>query len=368
MKYDLSSDIRSRLEQARDKMDKMTQTELAKQTGIGQTTISKIEGGLQNTITQDQLDRWADATNVTTDWLLGKSKEGGPASRAESGNAPVSEESAKAMHGVQQVNNDDLSRQGPEAASSTASTDKEFGNADPKVTCDEAAQLEKGGREMNAAADPITPDMARHEPTKNSYRTPIISALVILGLVLISSVLWSVNSSAKVSISHLRMFDDSYRDGPAGKRTLTSLHRKAQYYDITSTDEFLLALGFVISGYATTPEGGVKIEIKLSGLSNEAKRVWETHHKFSRVDDWKEMRVPKRGVGAPAVLQEFRLNDGAAIPVITVVECAEPEQLAQWTGSIVIEVRDEMSGRKDSDTVKIDLKKPASLKNLDSCH
>ena len=120
MKYDLNSDIRSRLEQARGRMK---QTELAKKTEIGQTTISKIEGGiLQNTITQDQLDQWSYATNVTTDWLLGKSKEGGPTSKAESSNAPVSEELAIAMGSVLQVTDEELGRHGPEAVSSTAST------------------------------------------------------------------------------------------------------------------------------------------------------------------------------------------------------------------------------------------------------
>ena len=80
MKHELNADIRSRFEQARG--HEVTQTELAKQTEIGQTTISKIEGRLQNTIAEAQLDRWAAATNVTTDWLLGRSEDGGPTSAA----------------------------------------------------------------------------------------------------------------------------------------------------------------------------------------------------------------------------------------------------------------------------------------------
>jgi transcriptional regulator with XRE-family HTH domain len=77
LKHQLSALIRSRLQIARART---TQTELAARTGIAQETLSKIERGRQNSITEEQLERVAAATGVTRAWLLGQSNEGGPES------------------------------------------------------------------------------------------------------------------------------------------------------------------------------------------------------------------------------------------------------------------------------------------------
>src|SRR5713226_7699853 len=75
LKHYLTSITRIRMQQARVKM---TQTELASITAISQETISKIERGKQNTITEDQLEKIARATGVSRAWLMGQSNEGGP--------------------------------------------------------------------------------------------------------------------------------------------------------------------------------------------------------------------------------------------------------------------------------------------------
>jgi transcriptional regulator with XRE-family HTH domain len=77
LKHNLTSVTRDRLQTARGRA---TQTDIAAITGISQETLSKIERGKQNSITDDQLDKIAKATGVTKAWLLGLSSEGAPAS------------------------------------------------------------------------------------------------------------------------------------------------------------------------------------------------------------------------------------------------------------------------------------------------
>jgi hypothetical protein len=350
LKYDLDERFRSRLVQARGQM---SQTALANWIGIGQAAISKIEGGLQNTISEDDLVAWAEATDVTTDWLLGKGRRGASTSD------PTNEELDA---GQKVMCDDDVSAKEASAPADPATPDAAYPKLDAgqNVMCDD----DVNAKEASAPADPATPDAAYPKPKSGDYRKAgIVFLLVILGLAL---TFWSFNSSSKLSISHLRVFDDSYRDGPVNERTLTALHRKAQYYEISSADEFLLALGFVISGYATKPNGDIDVEIWLYGQSDEGKEAWKTHYNFSRPDDWKEMLVVQR-LGAPALLREFNLAEGAGIPVITVLQCAEPEELTRWAGPILIQVTDRITGSRDARTVTIDLKKTKVLKDSGSC-
>jgi hypothetical protein len=75
----------------------------------------------------------------------------------------------------------------------------------------------------------------------------IIAAVAILAIAAIAVAVWKLLPGQDLAISQLRVFDDSYRTGQPGRRTLTALHRKkAAFYEITTTDEFLLSLGFVI--------------------------------------------------------------------------------------------------------------------------
>ena len=72
LKHQLTPLMRSRLQIARAKI---TQTALAGHTGIAQETLSKIERGKQNSITDEQLEKIARATGVSRDWLLGRTHD-----------------------------------------------------------------------------------------------------------------------------------------------------------------------------------------------------------------------------------------------------------------------------------------------------
>lgn len=65
--------FRRRLAQARDARA-ISQGELAKRTGLPASSISHFEGGGRKP-SFDNLNRLADALNVTTDYLLGRSTE-----------------------------------------------------------------------------------------------------------------------------------------------------------------------------------------------------------------------------------------------------------------------------------------------------
>lgn len=198
-----------------------------------------------------------------------------------------------------------------------------------------------------------------------SKRTVLIAALVVLAAVILVGAAWKLIGGQELGISQLRVYDDAYRTGMPKHRTLTALHRKPAFYEITTPDEFLLALGFVISGYAKTPEGGINVTATLigQGVNSEA---WHTDVKFTLPDDWKNTDVAK-SVGADDVLRQFGLRDGAAIPVIAIVECAQVDELAPWTGKIDVEVTDNVSHHTAKDSITINLNKPANLKSASNC-
>ena len=79
LKYPITDAMRTRLQRARGEI---SQIELANQTGIGQATLSKIERGRQNFITEKQLLLIARDTGCSIPWLLGE------AYSAEAGKSP----------------------------------------------------------------------------------------------------------------------------------------------------------------------------------------------------------------------------------------------------------------------------------------
>jgi len=73
--------FRSRLASARDAR-RISQGELAKKTGLPASSISHFEGGGRKP-SFDNLNRLADALNVTTDYLLGRSQDIGTSSAVQ---------------------------------------------------------------------------------------------------------------------------------------------------------------------------------------------------------------------------------------------------------------------------------------------
>jgi hypothetical protein len=194
----------------------------------------------------------------------------------------------------------------------------------------------------------------------------IITAAAILATAAIALAVWKLLPGQHLAISQLRVYDDSYRAGQPGRRTLTALQRKkAAFYQITTTDEFLLSLGFVISGYAKKSDGGINVEAAVVGKGVDSD-AWQVDYKFTRPDDWTRMDVPE-SVGSAAVLGEFNLRDEAALPVITLIECAQVDELARWTGRVEIKVTDRVGDQKASDSITINLNKPGNLTPPSNC-
>lgn len=195
--------------------------------------------------------------------------------------------------------------------------------------------------------------------------SPLIIAVVAI-LAVVGFAAWKLVPGQDLAISQLRVYDDSYRTGRPGSRTLTALRRKkAAFYEITTTDEFLLSLGFVISGYAKKPDGGINVEAVLIGKGVDS-NAWHVDYKFTRPDDWTRMDVPE-GVGAPAVLSEFNLGDEAALPVVALIECAQVDELTRWTGRVEIAVIDHVGDRKANDFITINLNRTGNLTPPSKC-
>lgn len=214
--------------------------------------------------------------------------------------------------------------------------------------------------------------------TKNQLDPPLIkprsnfpaylAGCAILILFVIAVWWWLIPPS--LTISEIRVFDDSYRAGPDGSRWITALHRRSHYFEIGNANEFLLPLGFVISGYAVRADGGISIKIELEGLPKNPEPVWHTHHSLSRVDDWNnlELFIAFKGISAEDVLREFGLKGGTAIPIVTMVQCAQPDELVPWSGKIEISVTDEIAHRTATANLTLDLKKPKDFGRGYDCH
>jgi hypothetical protein len=194
----------------------------------------------------------------------------------------------------------------------------------------------------------------------------IIAAAAILAIAALAVGAWKTLSGQSLAISQLRVFDDSYRKGQPGHRTLTELHKKsAAFYEITTTDDFLLSLGFVISGYAKKPDGSINVEAIVSGKGVDS-IAWHVDYKFTRPDEWMEMDASK-SVGAPDVRSQFSLRDPAAFPVIALIECAQVYELAPWTGGVEVKVIDHVGDKEANDSITINLNKTGNLKPPSNC-
>jgi hypothetical protein len=103
----------------------------------------------------------------------------------------------------------------------------------------------------------------------------IIAAVAILVIAALAVGAWRLIPGQSLAISQLRVFDDSKRAGQPGRRTLTALHKKkAAFYEITTADDFLLSLGFVISGYTKKPDGGINLEAVVAARVQYFLRAW----------------------------------------------------------------------------------------------
>jgi hypothetical protein len=149
-------------------------------------------------------------------------------------------------------------------------------------------------------------------------------------------------SANRLTISKTRVFDSSYRKSVPGGVTLTELHPTSMSVDIGSPDQFLLPLGFVVTGFHRATDGSIKLRIKLTGETAAGTVAWVTDDKFTTLDDWKNRLIPD-GVGARTVLNEFNVQEGIGIPATWAVQCAKTSELAQWSGVVDIEVVDELS-------------------------
>jgi hypothetical protein len=185
-----------------------------------------------------------------------------------------------------------------------------------------------------------------------------IAALAILATAATAVAVWKLLPRQDLAISQLGVYDDSYRTGPPGHRILTALHRKkAAFYEITTTDDFLLSLGFVISGYAKKSDGGINVEAVVVGNGVDS-IAWHVDYKFTRPDEWTGMDVPEN-LGAAAVIGAFNLRDNeAALPIITLIECAQVDELVRWTGRVEINVMDHVGNQTASDSITINLNLP----------
>lgn len=198
-----------------------------------------------------------------------------------------------------------------------------------------------------------------------------IAAAAALAILVVAAFMvgaWKlVPGQSNPAISQLRMFDDSYRKGHPGHRTLTALRKKkAAFYEITTTDEFLMSLGFIISGYARKPDGSINLEAVVTGKGADSD-AWHVDYKFTRPDEWRRMDVTE-SVGAPAVVSEFNLSDETAFPLITLIECAEVDELVRWTGRVEIKVIDHNNGDKEAnDRITINLNRTGNLTPPSKC-
>jgi hypothetical protein len=94
--------------------------------------------------------------------------------------------------------------------------------------------------------------------------------------------------------------------------------------------------------------------------------AWQVDYKFTRPDEWARMDVAE-SVGSAAVLGEFNLRDEAALPVVTLIECAQVDELARWTGRVEIKVMDRVGNQSASDSITINLNKSGNLKPPNNC-
>jgi hypothetical protein len=195
-----------------------------------------------------------------------------------------------------------------------------------------------------------------------SHATALLQGGLFLLLFVISGILWLVPGE-RPTISRVRVYDDDrYRTGPSGDRTLTELHPKAQYYQITTPDEFFMAIGLVIGGYRKSAAGDLKLDLVLTGLPKEPRPAWQVHYKFTHESDWEKKLIPA-AVGKEAVLADFALKEATAMPMIAAVQCAQAVELERWSGEIEIEVDDSFGffTRSARDSITFDLGKPTKI-------
>lgn len=208
------------------------------------------------------------------------------------------------------------------------------------------------------------------ERANKSSRLNIAAAAAVAILVIAALAVgaWKlIPGQSSLAISQLRMFDDSHRKGQPGHRTLTALRKKkAAFYEITTTDEFLMSLGFVISGYTKKPDGSINLEAVVTGKGANSD-AWHVDYKFTRPDEWRRMDVTE-SVGAPAVVSEFNLRDESAFPLIALIECAEVDELVRWTGRVEVKVIDHNDGDKEAnDRITINLNRTSNLTPPSKC-
>jgi DNA-binding XRE family transcriptional regulator len=192
--------------------------------------------------------------------------------------------------------------------------------------------------------------------------------LLVLGLAIVLGIV-GISLSPELTISRVTLFDEAYSEGPVGSRTLSSLHHRGNsYFEIKNPDDFLLVIGFLITGYAKDRNGNPELDITLTGTpSSPDKKSWDTNKKLSYPEAWGEMLVPQ-SVTSASVLREFAVVEGRAMmPVIAAVQCALPSELADWTGNIQIKVEDLLTKSTATAMVKLDLRKAISSPGPRKC-
>ena len=106
---------------------------------------------------------------------------------------------------------------------------------------DVIAESEGQARNTAGQQEGIVTVQPSNRPSARDERAPIIAVATVLLLGFIAGSV-TLCSRPSLSISSVRVFDESYREKLDGKWTLTSLHpRTSYYYEITDVDDFLLA-------------------------------------------------------------------------------------------------------------------------------
>jgi hypothetical protein len=172
-------------------------------------------------------------------------------------------------------------------------------------------------------------------------------ATAACALIALSSGLVSYRLQASPAVSHVRLFDESKSieiSGSADERprhTLTALvGRSDNDFGIKDPESFFMAIGFLLKDLKVQPDGSMDVTLTVEGLSKDGNgNAWTEVAPLTYKDRWKSFDIAK-SVGASAVLREFAIKDGDAIPIAVVIECMDSQTLSRWSGDIQIKVAD----------------------------
>jgi hypothetical protein len=152
---------------------------------------------------------------------------------------------------------------------------------------------------------------------------------------------------ATPAITQVRLFDETKsieipgRANERSRHTLTALvSRSDNDFGIKDPESFFMAIGFLLKDLKVQPDGSMDVKLTVEGLSNDGKgNAWTEEAVLTYKDRWKYFDIAK-SLGASAVLREFDIKDGDAIPIAVVIECMVSDALSRWSGDIQIKVAD----------------------------